>query len=96
MIAFLFPPLADPAPPRPAADAADAADAAGGGGVGGGGGAARGAVGARSLWRLYAHVSSSAVQHSPPAETGARVGVVRPYAVLLLPSLHLSSNALPA
>ena len=75
MIAFLFPPLADPAPPRPAAaadaaaeggnpaDAAGEADAAGGGG----GGAARGAVGARSLWRLYAHVSSSAVQHSPPA-----------------------------
>ena len=69
MIAFLFPPLADPAPPRPAAEGGNPADAAGEADAagGGGGGAARGAVGTRSLWRLYAHVSSSAVQHSPPA-----------------------------
>ena len=53
----------------------------------------------RVLWRLYVHVHSAVVQHlalqSNAPDAPART-MMRPHAVLLLPSLHLSSNALPA
>ena len=84
---FATPPADDPlTPPTPTAPTAAVDEAPG-----------------RYFWRLYAHLRESAMQHAPPpaaavapppSSTPPVETALRPHALLLLPSLHVSSNAL--